>query len=192
MVSRIGGLGLLVFALPSLAADFSYNYVQAGYQEIDIDDNLLGGFDVDGDGYFVGGSVELTDNWFVAGSYSSADFDFGVDLDQLLIGAGYHVPLNNNVDFYGKLSLVRLEASASGFGSESENGYAAEIGVRGMIGDRFELKGSLGYVDLDEGGDGTAFGAGLIYNFTNSIAAGIEMEFDDDARAYGIGLRLYF
>jgi hypothetical protein len=183
---------MLLFAVPSLAADFSYDYIQAGYQEIDIDDDLFSGFDVDGDGYFVGGSFELTENWFVAGGYSSADFDFGVDLDEITIGAGYHVPLNNNVDFYGMLSLVRAEVSASGFGSSDENGYAAEIGVRGMIGDRFELNGSLAYVDLDEGGDGTAFGAGLLYNFTNTLAAGLALDFDEDVKAYGIGLRFYF
>lgn len=192
MVRTIGGLGLLLFAVPSLAADFSYNYVQAGYQEIDIDDNLFSGFDVDGDGFVVGGSFELTENWFVAGGYSSADFDFGVDLDELSIGAGYHVPLNNNVDFYGMLSYVRSEVSASGFGSESENGYAAEIGVRGMIGDRFELNGSLGYVDLDEFGDGTAFGAGLLYNFSHAFAAGLSLDFDEDVKAYGIDFRVYF
>jgi hypothetical protein len=192
VLKSVFGLGLLLFAIPSFAADFSYNFVQAGYQEIDIDDDLFSGFDVDGDGYFVSGSFELSDNWFVAGGYASSDFDFGVDLDELSVGAGYHVPLNNNVDFYGLLSLVRVEASASGLGSSDENGYAAEIGVRGMIGDRFELNGSLGYVDLDDGGDGTAFGAGLLYQFSNAFAAGLALNFEEDVKAYGIGVRLYF
>jgi opacity protein-like surface antigen len=189
---KLFALGLLFVALPSVAADLSYNYIQGGYQEYDIDDDLFGGFDVDGDGYFISGSFELTDNWFVAGGYSTADFDFGIDLDELSVGAGYHVPLNNNVDFYGLLSLVRAEASVSGFGSEDESGYAAEIGIRGMIGDRFELNGSLAYVDLDDGGDGTAFGAGLLYNFTDSVAAGLAFDFDEDVQAFGVGVRVYF
>ncbi|MEJ2298719.1 MAG: outer membrane beta-barrel protein [Woeseiaceae bacterium] len=191
MLKKIFGLGVLLFAVPSFAADFNYNYFQAGYQEIDID-GLFSGFDVDGDGYFVGGSIELTDHWFVAGGYSSADFDVGLELDQLSIGAGYHVPLNNNVDFYGLLSFERAEASASGFGSEDENGYGAEIGIRGMIGDRFELNGSLHYVDLGDGADSTGFGTGLLYNFSNVFAAGLALDFDEDDKALGLGFRVYF
>jgi long-subunit fatty acid transport protein len=185
-------LTLLALAAPALAADFSYNYIEAGYQEIDIDDDLLGGFDVDGDGFGVGGSFEINDNWFIGASYSKADFDFGVDLTQLSLGAGYHVPLTNGSDFYGSLAFVRAEVSASGFGSVDDDGYAAEIGVRGMIGDRFELNGSLGYVDLGDGGDGTSFGAGVLYSFTDSVAAGLSLDVDEDITAYGIGIRIYF
>ena len=192
MLRKFCGLALLALAAPTLAADISYNYIEAGYQEIDIDDDLLGGFDVDGDGYGIGGSFELNENWFIGASYSKADFDFGVDLTQLSLGAGYHVPLTDNTDFYGTLAFVRAEVSTSGFGSVDDDGYAATIGVRGMIGDRFELNGSLGYVDLGDGGDGTSFGAGLLYSFTDTVAAGLSLDIDEDITAYGIGFRVYF
>jgi hypothetical protein len=192
MIRKFCGLTLLVLAAPTMAADISYNFVEAGYQEIDIDGGFVGGLDIDGDGYGVGGSFELNENWFIAASYAKAEFDFGVDLDQFSLGAGYHVPISDNADFYGMFSYVNAEASASGFGSVDDDGYEAKIGLRGMIGERFELNGSLAYVDLGDGGDTTAFGAGALYNFSDVLAAGFSIDIDDDVTAYGIGIRVYF
>lgn len=191
MLRKFYGSILLVLAAPAMAADISYNFIEAGYQEIDIDAGFLGGGDIDGNGYGIGGSFELNENWFIAGSYAKADFDFGVDLDQLSVGAGYHVTISDNADFYGSLSFVRAEASVGSF-SEDEDGYAATIGLRGMVGERFELNGSLSYVDFGSGGDTTAFGAGALYNFSDILAAGFSVEIDDDVTAYGLGVRIYF
>ena len=192
MLRKVCGLTLLLLAVPTFAADISYNFIEAEYQEIDIDSGFLGGFDIDGDGYGVGGSFELNENWFIGASYSKADFDFGVDLDQLMLGAGYHVPISDNADFYGMFSFVSAEASVDGFDSIDEDGYAATIGLRGMIGERFELNGSLAYVDFGNGGDSTAFGAGALYNFGDAFAAGFSVGIDDDVTTYGIGFRVYF
>jgi hypothetical protein len=68
----------------------------------------------------------------------------------------------------------------------------AEIGLRGMIGERFELNGSLAYVDYGDGGDTTAFGGGVLYNFSDAFAAGFSIDIDEDLTAYGIGIRFYF
>lgn len=192
MLRKLCGLTLLALAAPALAADISYNFIEARYQEIDIDGGFVGGLDIDGDGYGVGGSFELNENWFIAASYSNAEFDFGVDLDELMLGAGYHVPISDNADFYGMFSYINAEASASGLGSVDEDGYAATIGLRGMIGDRFELNGSLAYVDFGNGSDTTAFGAGALYYFSDALAAGFNIDVDEDVTAYGIGLRFYF
>jgi hypothetical protein len=192
MLRKVCGLTLLLLAVPTFAADISYNFIEAEYQEIDIDSGFLGGFDIDGDGYGIGGSFELNENWFIGASYSKADFDFGVDLDQVMLGAGYHVPISDNADFYGMFSFVSAEASIDGFDSIDEDGYAATIGLRGMIGERFELNGSLAYVDFGNGGDSTAFGAGALYNFSDAFAAGFSVGIDDDVTTYGIGFRVYF
>lgn len=192
MLRKVYGLVLTALAAPAFAADISYNFIEVGYQEIDIDGGFVGGFDIDGDGYGIGGAFELNENWFLGASYSNADFDFGVDYDELMLGVGYHVPISDNADFYGMFSYLTAEASADGFGSVDEDGYAATIGVRGMVGERFELNGSLAYVDFGSGSDSTAFGAGALYYFTDAVAAGFSIDIDDDVTAYGIGVRIYF
>jgi len=191
-MKKLLGPVLVLFALPAFAGDINYNYLELGYQQIDFDEDILPGFDINGNGYSIAGSFELGESVFIAGGYSQADLDFGVKADTLSLGVGYHVGLSDNVDFYGTLSAVRVEASISGFGSEDEDGYGAEIGVRGMIGERFELSGSLGYVDLGDGADGTEVGAGLQYYISDAFSIGLTLDVDEDVTAYGAGIRLYF
>jgi hypothetical protein len=61
-----------------------------------------------------------------------------------------------------------------------------------MISPSLELYGSIGYTDLGDGADGTAFGAGLWYTVSGNIALGIGASFDDDVTTYGAGVRLFF
>ena len=183
------GIVLVLFAVPAFAADLNYNYLELGYQRIDLDDDLA---NVDGDGFGIAGSFEVGDNWFVGASYAQASFDFGIDLDQLGIGLGYHTSISNNTDFYGSLQWVRAEVSADGFGSADEDGFGATIGLRGMVGDKVELSGHVGYVDFGDGSDGTAVGAGLLYNLTDNVGLGIFVDVEEDVTSYGAGVRFYW
>ena len=191
MLKQIVGIVLVFFASPVLAGGFSYNFVELGYQNAEFDDDF-GGFNVDGDGYDIRGSFEVADTWFVTASYGTLDFDFGVDLDQLSIGAGFYMVLSDRVDFFASLSYIEAEVSASGLGSIDEDGYGVAAGIRGMVTDRFEMSGSLLYSDLGDGADGKAVAAEALYSFTDTFALGLNIETDDDVSIFGIGARFYF
>ena len=182
--------GLLALALTgsAFAGDLSYNFLEGQYQRVEFDEGFI---DVDGDGFGIAGSFEINENVFALASYSTADFDFGIDLNQLTIGAGYHVDVSENADFFAALSFIRAEVEASGFGSEDEDGFGATIGVRGMVSDQVELFGTLSYVDLGSD-DSTALGGGALYNFNDAFAVGANVEFDDDVTSYGLTARFYF
>lgn len=192
MFRKISVLTLLVFAAPAFAGDLSYNFFEIGYQRVDLDDDPVPGISVDGDGYGISGAFEVGESWFITAGYSTVEFDFGIDFDQLGIGVGYHVDMSQNADFFATLSYVTAEVSASGFGSADEDGFGASIGIRGMVSDKVELSGSIGYVDLGDGGDGTSFGASALYNFTEAFALGLTLQTDDDITGYGLGARFYF
>ena len=182
----------LVFALsPAFAGDLSYNFIEIGYQKADLDDDLAG-FSIDGDGYGIAGAFEVGENWFIAVGYSALDFDFGVDLDQLSVGGGYHFGMSESTDFFATLSYLTAEISASGFGSLDEDGYGVAIGVRSLLTDKVELSGSIGYSDLGDGADGTAFNVGALYSLTENFAVGFDIGIDEDVTLYGIGGRFYF
>jgi hypothetical protein len=100
--------------------------------------------------------------------------------------------MSDRSDFFATLSYIRAEASVSGLGSADEDGYGATVGIRGLVSDNFELSGSIGYVDLGDAGDGTAFGAGALYSFTENFALGLNVSVDDDVTMYGVGARFYF
>ena len=187
MFRNVLGITLLVFAAPALAGDLSYNYFQLDYRRIDVDD-----ISVDGDGFGLGGAFEVGENWFIVAGYATADLDFGVDLDQLEAGVGYHADMSENADVFATLSYVSVEASAPGVGSLDDNGFGIRVGVRGMVNEQVELTGSIGYVDLDDFGDGTSLGASAFYSFTDAFALGLVIETDDDITSYGLAGRFYF
>lgn len=185
---RYAGIAALFFLCTSATAqDLSYSYVQGGYERVDLD---VGG-SVDGDGFNFGGAVQVAENWHILANYSSTDFDFGIDFSQATIGAGYHNPISRNTDWFGELFFVRAEAD--GFGaSADDSGIGARLGLRSMISPDFELFGAISHIDLDDGVSGTGIGGGFWYTLSGNLAVGLSASFDDDATAYGLGLRLYF
>lgn len=188
MLRSLGLASLLLLAGPALAQDLNYNFIELGYVEFDLDDDIV---DVDGDGFGIGGSFEIGETMFVTVGYSSADFDFDIDFDQLSVGLGLHAPISNNVDFIGEISYVSAEASAFGF-SEDDDGFGASVGIRGMVSQAVELEGSIDYIDLDDAGDDTSFGIGVWYYFNEYFALGLQGDFGDDISSYGIGGRMFF
>lgn len=188
MLRSIAITSLLFLAAPAMADGFSYNYIEGSYQRVNLDDGFI---DVDGDGFGIAGSVEVGDMWQLIGGYNNTSFDFDVDLDELVIGGGFHASLTPNVDFVANFAYVRLDASALGF-SVDDDGIGASIGVRGMVSQNVELAGSIQYVELSDSGNETSFGGVVWYNFTPNFSAGLNVGTGDDVVRYGIGARVYF
>lgn len=189
MLRYIAAVSALAIAAPVFADGVSYNYIEGSYERVEFDDDFSGDFD--GDGFGIGGSFALNDQWHLFAGYSTADLDFDVDLDQLRLGGGFHMPISNNVDFVAEFSYVRLDASTS-FGSVDDDGFGLSIGARGMAADRLELAGWLDYVELDDSGDDTSIRGEAWYNFTETFALGFSASSGDDVTQYGIGGRVYF
>ncbi|MDX2411405.1 MAG: outer membrane beta-barrel protein [Woeseiaceae bacterium] len=188
---RFALAGLLILSSAVAMADgLNYNYIQAAYQEVDID--LGGGFDVDGDGFGIGGSAAINDDWFIFAGYSTFDFESVVDLSSLTIGGGYRAAASDKTDWFATLGYAQAEVDVQGFSSEDDGGYAVSVGLRSMVSENVELYGSLGYADLGGGADGTSIAAGFWYSLSGNVALGLGVDFDDDVTAYGVGFRLYF
>lgn len=187
MYKSIGIISLLVFATSAMADGLSYNYVDGSYQRVDVDSP-----DVDGDGFSIGGSFELGDNMHFFADYGSIDFDFGIDINELAVGVGFHTDLTPTLDFVANLAYLRLDADANGFSLTDEDGFGAEIGVRAMASDRLELAGFIQYADLGDGGDDTSLRGEAWYSFTENFALGLNVGAAEDVLRYGIGARFYF
>jgi len=181
---------LMLSSATAMAEGPSYSYIQASYQEVEID--VGGGFDVDGDGYGVAGSIAINDNWFVFAGYATSEFESVIDLDQTTLGAGWNSAISEKTDWFVTLAYIDLGLSARGLGSFSDSGFGVSAGVRSMLNPNFELYGSLGYADLGDGGDGTTVAAGLWYTVAGNLALGLSAEVGSDVTTYGLGIRLYF
>lgn len=186
---RITGIALLcALAAPALAESPSYNFIEGAYQRTDID---AGFADVDGDGFGIGGSFEIGDMWQLVGSYATADLDFGIDFDQLMLGGGFHAPITDTVDLVANLMYVRVDVSGAG-GDADDDGLGMSVGVRSFVVDRLELAGFIEYVDLDDSGDDTSVRGQAWYSLTPASALGFSIASGDDITTYGIGGRYYF
>lgn len=187
MLRSIAAITLLIFAVPAMAQDLSYNYIEGSFGKVELDDSFV---DVDGDGFGIGGSFEVADQFHIFANYNTTDFDFDVDLDETRLGGGFHSSLSPNVDFVANLAWVRFDASGPG-GSVDDDGFGASVGVRAMAGTNVELAGAIEYVDIGDGDD-TSINGQAWYNFTEQFAVGLSIGLGDDITRYGIGARVYF
>jgi hypothetical protein len=180
----------LFLAVSAMAESPSFNFIQVGYQSVEID--LGDGFDVDGDGFALGGSFEIGDNMFGFASYGKTDFDFDVELTQLQVGFGARVGISDRTDFFARAAYVEGEVSAPGFIPVDDNGYGLGIGVRSNVSDLVELYAEIAYVDLGDDADSTAFGGGIWFNLNETFALGLGASAEDDVTLYGASARVYF
>lgn len=180
-------LALLSFSVAATAEGLDYSYVQGSYSQVELDD-----VDVDGDGFGIGGSFAIADNFAVFGGYETGELDFDIESTGFQIGGLFHTPLSDRVDLVSSLAYVWTELDAPGFSSVDDNGFGLGVGLRGMATPKVEWNGGVSYVDFNDGGDDTSFGAGVRYHFTEAFSAGLSGGWGDDSSSYGISGRMSF
>ncbi len=174
------------------ADDLSYSYAEGGFGIVDFD-----AVSDEGDGYFVGGSLGFGTNWLGFVEYSMAEFeDSGVeaDVDEIQLGFGGHFPMNDSVDFIGKLAYVEQSVevnTAFGSGEADEDGYMLSAGVRGVALGRLDLTGAIEYTDVGESDD-TGLSLRGLYEFTDMFSLGARVGTSDDVTEYGVFARFTF
>lgn len=179
-------MALILTSTPAAAADLNYDYVEGGYQSVDLDSP-----GVDGDGLFLGGSVRLTQSLFLQGEYDYADFDRGVDARSLELGVGVRFPAAPNVDLTLTGGYVNAEVDTR-FGDFDDDGLFVGGAVRWMVNDQVELNAGLDYVDLDDSGDDVALTLGGVVHLQSQLALTAGVEIADDADTIELGLRYHF
>lgn len=189
MKKLFAGALLVVMSTPALAEQPSYDFFELTWQHVELDDSFI---DIDGDGFGLSGSVEIAENWHIIAGYSDLGLSFGADLTEFAIGAGFHTAISDNTSVYADLAWINIDVDTGTFGSADDSGVGAAVGIRSFVTDSVELQGSLSYVDLGDGLDGTSFGAGAWYHFTDAFALGVIADFEDDASAWGVSGRFFF
>ena len=187
---RAGFVAAALLAGSAAAAEGPrYTYGEIGYSVIDFDN-----FSDDADVYSADGSLALTDRLHLIAGYLNGSVDtsnVNIDLEGAQGGLGMHFPLNETVDFVADVAYVWEKVDANrGFGSNDEDGYAVNVGLRAMLTPEFEVNGGGSYADVSD--DDTALNLGVVYNFNRMFAITGNVSVGDNATAYGAGLRLYF
>jgi len=175
------------FSVSVSAQGVNYDYIQGSYGEMDLDP---GGFD--GDGFGLSASFGVADNFHLFGEYQTADIGFGVDLNLLELGGGYHTEISPNLNMYANLGYINVELDGGGLGGGDQDGLFVGLGLRGMVSDDVELYGGLDYIDFDESGGEVRSTAGFMFTLTDSVGVGLKASLWDDINIYQLNVRLYF
>lgn len=170
----------------AVAQDLDYTFLELSYVDAELDTGFV---DVGGNGFALTGSVLITDSVFLFAGYGTQDYDFGVDGTTYDLGAGMRWGLKPGLDLVGEVAWAYTEVEANGF-SVDDDGLGLGLGLRGRINNDFELQGGLRYVDYDD--SETYVSLRGRWHFSPTWAAGLGLDFDDDATVWSLGLRAQF
>ncbi|ANO52307.1 hypothetical protein [Woeseia oceani] len=191
MKKRLGQTVVLATAATVFAgaanAELNYDFLELRYVDAELD---AGSNDVDGDGFEFGGSYKIADNVHLFGGYQTLDFD-GVDVNALQIGGGYMTAISADTDLVARLSYIDGEVEAGGLDFD-DSGFGLSAGFRRMFTPEFEGRIFVNYADLDDSGSDTTLELAGDYYFNNQFAAGLSLDFGDDATSWSIGGRYFF
>jgi hypothetical protein len=168
------------------SSQFNYSYVELAYDETEFQ---VGNADIDGDGLSLSGSFEINDEWHAYASYGNADLDFGIDVDTWALGAGYAFPLRQDVDLYGRVLYLNVDADVGALNSD-EDGLGLQFRIRALVTDELEVEGGVQYVDIED--SDTSLQVGARYYFTETFSAGVGLTLAGDADGIGINARYSF
>jgi len=186
MIAATSAALLTLGASLASAAELHYDYIEGGYESVDLDNPS-----VDGDGLFLGGSVLVTQSLFLRAEYEYADFDRGVDARELDLGVGVRFPAAPDIDLTLSGGYVDAEVDTR-FGDFDDDGFFVGGGVRWLVNDQVELNGGLDYVDLDESGDDVVVKLGGVVHLQRQLALVAGVDIADDADTIKLGLRYHF
>ena len=142
-----------------------------------------------GDGFYLGGSYELDSQWILVGALTALDYNGDVDSTLLEFGGGYVWDYSNDFDLFGTARFVWAEVDTP-FGDADDTGFAISGGVRGFLAPRFEIRGSVNHINLDNSDTYLQFAGD--YYFTNQFSAGLSLDFAGDTDSFSVGARWYF
>ena len=173
---------LLAAALPlaASATEKSYNFVEAGYLNVDHD----------ADGAYVRGNYDFGKSGvYLTGAYSGVEVN-GTNFDVRYgeLGLGYRYTLNDRFDLLGEATRARVETD---FGDA--DGYRATVGTRFDITDTFEGQANFNhYNGADFAAENTATVTGL-YKFGSRWGVNGTVEFNGSGNEiYSVGFSAAF
>lgn len=194
MKKIIFAAAIMALSFGSLASEgknLSYNFFQVDYSSYTAD---VSGTEIDADGFGLGLSFEAGENTFIAVSRDQLSGDiFGTDFDgtDLKVGVGGAWAINPSSDFFSVVSFLKSDIEVDGFGSDDDNGYAIDLGVRGMVSDTVEMFGAMNYVDIFDGND-TGLTAGVRFITSDNFGIVLSYQTADDTDGFSVGGRFEF
>ena len=166
---------------------FSYNYTEARYLNVSLDDD---GVDLDGTGFEIEGSIGLGQHFQAFAGYEDIGFDHDVDISEWVVGFGAHRSILPGLDLVANLGYVSEDVETS-HGDHSDDGYLANVGIRKKVGEQGEFLAKVEQLKLDEVGSTTSIELAGEMHVTSRLALGLGVDISDDVTTYFAEARYY-
>lgn len=168
--------------LGAISSDLGYTYAELRYLGVQRDEAA------DADGGTAIGWYRLSDSVFAIGQLIMTEADNDAKANTVAAGAGYIHSINDRWDAVAIGTFRRTEIDAAR--DTENNGYGAQLGLRGMPIPKLETRAFVNYVDVID--DDTSLFVSGDYWFSPQLAAGVAAEMGGDADVFSIGLRYSF
>ena len=186
----------------AIAEPMSYTFISAEYQ---IFSQEIDGIseDLEGNGLVFEGGFSIAPNFAILAGYGVGTADVtssGTTVDEDIrlgmIGALFHTPISMSTDFVVGARLLRakidLEVNGAFFDSETKNGNAIFIGLRGMATEKVELRGFVERTKYKDSDSNTEIDFELGYYVAPTVSLDVGYSFDDDGNTLSFGATKFF
>jgi hypothetical protein len=114
---------------------------------------------------------------------------FDIDYDEFSIGAGYHMPVNKDMDAVFTVSFSSGEFDVAAPGND-DTGVLLTGGVRYNLNPQFEFAGGIYHISTFNGDTGLQ--AEARYNINKKMSAGLTFSTGDYLDGFGLNFRMGF
>ena len=192
---------LICMTTTASSETFSYTFISASYSIFNEDIDGISE-DLEGNGIDLNISINIAQNFAIIAGYGTGSADVtssgttvDADIDSGGIGAIFHTPVDDKVDFVAGAQLIKgnvdLKVNGSSLPSEDADGNSIFAGVRAMVANNVELNGFIDRTKIeDESSTDINFGASYYVNKLFTIDAGYS--FDSDGNSLSFGATKYF
>ena len=182
-------LAVLFATLASVSA-FSYGMSSGdiGWDEVSISYSV---FDIDGapkdfKAVTLSGIKSINENVFVSAAYGKGDRginDSGYDETMFSLGLGYNYIFPSGVNTYAAISFMRIGDSWQDVSYASEAGYVLAAGIRGMVTNDLELRGTAVHFSIY---DDQVLEIGIRLRMVENFHIGLDLSLRDYVSSYGV------
>ena len=194
-------LGLLGLQGNAMAASFNYNVVSLAYLNQTVEVGGISG-DLKADGVELNAAFEVNKQFVVRAVIGNANGDVTIsgtkvtlDVEARMLGILFHAPIAQKTDVVLGASLLQgeLKAKVTGFPTltESMDGQNILLGVRHMLGNKFELQAGVDQSCFDDTTD-TNLNLGFEGYVMKDVSLGLNVSTNEDSQSTYLVVSKYF
>lgn len=172
---------VLMISVPAWAVRPNFNYLGAGYARQQLDAGC------DQDGLYLEASMALNEIVYANAHHVDVTSNSWCGSTSTALSLGFRADMSGASVLYGHATMINRD-----YGPDSDAGFGATLGARGIVAPAMELRGFVTYEAIDDIRE-TIMGIGLNFWFSRAFSLNGDISTsDENNEAVSLGLRFNF